>query len=323
VEGAAPWPRVAATAILLAWAACSGRGDDRFTERHHGSLEYKLFVPKRRTSSLPLVVVLHGCFQDPDEAAAYTRFNPGAEERGLLVMYPRQVAERNQHRCWNWFQPDHQRRGRGEPALLVGAVEQVVREHHVDRARIFVTGWSAGAGMSAVLGACYPDVFAAIGLHSGAGYQGGLDLATAMAALEGPATDPERQGDRAHRCAGAAARVLPVIAIHGGQDRVVAPANAEHAIRHFAQANDLADDGLDNDSIAASAPEVEEVAPPDVLAHRILRTRVAGRPLLVRYEIPGLGHQWSGSSYGPKPRGPDATRILLDFFAANPLGPDR
>jgi poly(3-hydroxybutyrate) depolymerase len=131
--------RAASTAVLLAVVACSGRGGDRFTEHEvrgrRGSLEYKLFVPPRLAGSPPLVVVLHGCFQDPDEAAAYTRFNPRAEERGILAMYPRQVAERNQHRCWNWFQPDHQRRDHGEPALLVSAVERVVRDFFATHAR--------------------------------------------------------------------------------------------------------------------------------------------------------------------------------------------
>lgn len=273
-------------------------------------------MPTRPVAPPSLVVVLHGCGQDPDETAGYTRFNAYAEERGFLVLYPRQVERRNPHRCWNWYIPAHQRRGRGEPALLVRAVERVVREHHVDRGRIFVTGLSAGAGMSAVLGACYPDVFAAIGLHSGPGYQGGLDVDTALATLEEPATDPNLQGERAHRCAGAASRVLPVIVIQGGKDRVVAPANAEHAILQIAQADDLADDGADDDSITASTPTTEEVAPPGGLAHRIERTWVAGRPLLVRVVIPALGHRWSGAGE-PAVREPDATRIFLDFFAAH------
>ena len=131
-----------------------------------GSRNYKLYVPEAYTGSpLPLVVMLHGCTQDPDDFATGTRANRWAESQRCLVVYPEQIQRANSHRCWNWFRPIDQQAGRGEPALIAGIVKKVIDEYQVDARRVYIAGLSAGGAMAAIMGHEYPELFAAVGIH--------------------------------------------------------------------------------------------------------------------------------------------------------------
>ncbi|MDZ5455940.1 extracellular catalytic domain type 1 short-chain-length polyhydroxyalkanoate depolymerase [Azohydromonas lata] len=281
-----------------------GPGEGRFVHGSHteagGTRAFKLFVPpERHGSGLPLVVMLHGCTQHPDDFAAGTGMNEAAREQGFFVLYPAQSAQMNPQRCWNWFKHSHQARGRGEAALLAGMVQAVVSRHGLDPERVYVAGLSAGGAMAAVLGAAYPDVFAAVGVHSGLPVGVARDLPGALAAMQG-------QGQPA--AAGEAA-APPTIVFHGDSDAIVHPVNGEQAVAACA--------------ITTRAAEVEHGSSRGGRRYtRRTWRNAAGHPMAEHWSVHGAGHAWAGGrregSYTDA-QGPDATAAMLRFFLAHRL----
>ena len=191
-----------------------------------GTRAYKLYVPASYAGQLgepvPVVVMLHGCTQSPDDFAAGTRMNALAEQHGFLVVYPAQAANANGSKCWNWFRAEDQDRDRGEPSLIAGITREVVASHHVDARRVFVAGLSSGAAMAVILGATYPDLYAAVGVHSGLPYGAAHDMPSAFAAMKGSTGRPgmaKRTGSGSARAA--AERGVPTIVFHGDRDSTV------------------------------------------------------------------------------------------------------
>ena len=263
-----------------------------------GARPYTLYVPTTGTGSRPLVVMLHGGTQTAADFAAATRMSELAEEHGVLVVYPEQVTSANPMRFWNWFKPGDQHRGSGEPAIVAGIVDEIAREHEVDRDRVHVAGFSAGAAMAAVLGAAYPDVFAAVGVHSGLPHGCAQDLASGYAAMRGAArTRP-------------LARPVPVIAFHGDADTIVAVDIAARVVEQFTA-------GLvRGDTLVERGPGRP--------ATRVV-VRRGGRPdghvVGELWTVHGCGHAWSGGVVGGSftdPAGPDASAEMLRFFADHP-----
>lgn len=278
-----------------------------------GNLGYKLYVPSgyRAGQSVPLVVMLHGCTQSPDDFAAGTRMNTLAEEGTFLVMYPAQTASANAQRCWNWFSPGDQIRGKGEPALIAGATRQVMRDYIVDPRRVFVAGLSAGGAAAAIMGAAYPDLYAAVGVHSGLACGAARDMPSAFAAMrQGAAgrTPSARSGEAA---AGGAARVVPTIVFHADKDNTVHPINGDQVI---AQAGAAAGGKL--------PVRVEQGQVGGGHSYtRSLYTTADEAAVLEQWVVHGGGHAWSGGSASgtyTDPRGPDASREMMRFFLEHP-----
>ncbi|WP_119462583.1 extracellular catalytic domain type 1 short-chain-length polyhydroxyalkanoate depolymerase [Rhodospirillaceae bacterium SYSU D60014] len=271
-----------------------------------GSRAYKLYIPSGyRGQAVPLIVMLHGCTQSPDDFAAGTCMNALAEERTCLVAYPAQAASANSSKCWNWFRPGDQRRDEGEPSLVAGITRQIMDDYAVDPQRVYVAGLSAGAAAAVTMGMTYPDLYAAVGVHSGLASGAATDVPSAFAAM--------RQGGAVGGRSGSAfsaegrRRIVPTIVFHGDQDRTVHPSNGDQVI---AQAR------------AGTAMElqtrVERGQVPGGHAYsRILHADTRGRAILEHWLIHGGGHAWSGGnaigSY-TDPRGPDAAREMLRFF---------
>ena len=274
-----------------------------------GSRAYKLYIPSGyHGQAVPLIVMLHGGTQTPDDFAAGTRMNMIAEEETCLVVYPSQPSHANPARCWNWFRPDDQRRGCGEPSLIAGITRQVMHEYSVDPRRVYVGGLSAGAAAAAVMGATYPDLYAAIAVHSGLACGAADDLISAFAAMRhGGAINSSASldtsavpGDRPP---------LPTIVFHGDRDIIVHPRNADHVISRSMRATNW-------------QTKVRRGHVPGGHAYTCtIHTDASGREILEQWCIHGAGHAWSGGSPAGSytdPRGPDAAKEMLRFFRDHP-----
>jgi poly(hydroxyalkanoate) depolymerase family esterase len=283
-----------------------------------GGREYRLYVPAVQWhAAVPLVVMLHGCAQDSAIFAESTGMNALAEKGPFLVLYPEQNRNANAARCWNWFMPAHQTRGAGEPAEIVAIVDQVARQYPVDRTRVYVAGISAGGSMTAILAACYPDVFAAAAVHSGTMYKSAASLASARRVMaSGKAPDPDQLGAEAWACGGKRRLMIPAMVWHGQRDNIVNRRNGEHIVRQFARLNDWADDGRPNRS-AVQEPAIEKVQVPDGYSYTVTRYGHRGRPLIEHYQVARMGHAWSGGKDDVRfsdAKGPNASQLIWNFF---------
>lgn len=271
-----------------------------------GSRDYLLFTPGRRDTPPPLLLMLHGCRQDAADFLAGTGMNRLAEEHGVMVAYPEQSAAANTYRCWNWFSPADQRRGEGEPSIIAGLARDILRTRGADPARVYVAGLSAGGAAAAVLGQLYPDLFAAVGVHSGVPCGGARDATSAYTAMrDGVAADAlvPPVGD-----VGQPHRPVPTIVVHGDRDTVVNPRNAEAVIVQASAGRPL--------HRREETVEADSRRP----ARRIRLSDDGGCTVMEQWIVEGLGHAWSGGdpagSY-TDPSGPDAAAAMLRFFLSH------
>jgi poly(hydroxyalkanoate) depolymerase family esterase len=283
----------------------AGRFEERSYANAAGRRSYRLYIPSSyRGQALPLVVMLHGCTQSPEDFAAGTRMNELAEELGFFVAFPRQTRAANASKCWNWFSAADQQRDRGEPSLIAGITRQIMADVAVEPGRVFVAGLSAGGAAAAIMGATYPDLYAAVGVHSGLACGAARDVSSAFAAMK-------RGGVPTSAASGS---VVPTIVFHGDGDTTVNPVNGDQVI---AQAKAGA-----NLHLAVSRGET----PGGIGYVRTIQSDEGGRPVLEQWVLHGAGHAWSGGSPAgsyTEPRGPDASREMMRFFRQQPATPDR
>ena len=270
-----------------------------------GPHSYKLYTPSRLGGGpRPLIVMLHGCTQSADDFAAGTRMNFAAEEKGSFVLYPEQSLTANAQKCWNWFNPADQQRGRGEPALIAAMTRHVMRTHPIDARRVYVAGLSAGGAAAAIMGEAYPDLYAAVGVHSGLACGAARDLPSAFAAMRGSglASSAPRSEGRT---------VIPTIVFHGDQDKTVHPRNGTEVIARAGV------QGHWETVSATGSPRGRKYT------RSVLRD-ATGRTVLEKWEIHGGVHAWSGGSRAGSftdPAGPDATAYMLEFFLRHEMPP--
>jgi poly(hydroxyalkanoate) depolymerase family esterase len=272
-------------------------------------------------TAVPLVCMLHGCTQDAASFAAATLMNDAADRHGFVAVYPQQERGDNPRGCWNWFLPEHQARGTGEPASVAAIVRELMGTASpwtIDTRRVFVAGLSAGGAMAAIMATVYPDLFAAVAVHSGLPYRSAVTMPAAFTAMARGSEDPIGQGRAAHAAMGAHARAVPSFVVHGSADATVAPANAHQVLQQSMTANRL----------AAPATCDVDIARPTTTArgqvdggHAYTRCQWTDRRGVLMHElltVNGLGHAWSGGAPGGSytdPRGPDATEAIWRFFA--------
>ncbi len=285
-----------ATARAPARAPDGSRFEQRSFANAAGVRAYKLYVPSGYSGQpLPLLVMLHGCTQSPDDFAAGTRMNDLAEEQTFLVAYPAQCRSANAGKCWNWFKSDDQRRDQGEPSLIAGITREIMADFAVDPGRVYIAGLSAGGAAAAIMGSVYPDLYAAIGVHSGLPHGAASDMPSAFAAMKkGGASRREKIGSG-----------IPAIVFHGDGDTTVHPVNGHEVI---AQAKAGAD------HLVTVSSGVSEGGSQYT---RTVHADENGRPMAEHWVLHGSGHAWSGGSPAGSftdPRGPDASREMMRFF---------
>lgn len=284
-----------------------------------GTRDYKLYLPSGyHGQALPLVVMLHGCTQNPDDFAAGTNMNQLAEEQLFCVLYPAQPMNANSSKCWNWFKADDQQREGGEPAILAGMTRQVIGTYGLDANRVYVAGLSAGGAMATSLAMTYPDLFAAVGVHSGLPHGVAQSLPDALAVMQG-GTGP--LGGASTSRASTWASHVPAVVFHGDRDTTVHPSNADRVVAQYAAGRTA------NGGEGGLNKRVERGRVPGGYAYtRTSHHDADGQACLEQWVIHGAGHAWSGGdargSY-TDPRGPDAAREMLRFFLSHAKSADQ
>lgn len=314
-----------------------------------GKRPYYVYTPARYEAgtSAPLLVMLHGCSQTPRGSAIATQWNDLAEEHNMIVVYPGQTiqvlenaitgsaaqlteeqldqcwSDGNGDHCWNWFLPEHQARDAGEPAIIAGITRAVMADTGkwtIDPGRVYVAGMSAGGAMAVILGATYPELFSRVAVHSALEYKAATDVFGALRTMAQGGPDPIGQGEQAFRAMGNHARLIPVIVIHGSEDRRVTPSNGELIVRQWLETNRLATDGAFNAEFNKPASDDRYDEPvPGGHPYRVRKwTDNGGKVVQEYWTVDGLEHAWSGGYWlgsFADPRGPSASRAMYAFLS--------
>jgi poly(hydroxyalkanoate) depolymerase family esterase len=293
-----------------------------------GDYPYFVYTPTtyHPGTAVPLLVLLHGCTQTAADFAAGTGMNQLAEQHGFVVLYPQQTRTSNRKLCWNWFKTSHQFRDRGEPSIIahmVQAISENTSQWTIDSSRVYVVGASAGAAMAVILGATYPDIFAAIGVHSGVEYQAVTNIISGLTVMRRGGPDPEKQGRKAYEAMGSYKRMMPTIVFQGTHDKIVTPTNGDQIVQQWMQTNHLASQGLYVADFKYPTTTTYGQVPGGHSYMVYTWKDHTGKEIQQYWKILGLGHAWSGGSPAVSdtdPQGPNASKAMYQFFINHPMG---
>lgn len=271
-------------------------------------------------TSVPMIVMLHGCTQTVQDFATGTQMNQLADQKQFIVVYPQQSSFANSALCWNWFLSANQFRNSGEAGIIGGitrSVEQDTTDWTINTHRVYVAGISAGAAMAVIMGATYPDLFAAIGVHSGLEYQAATNAFAASAAQLDGGPDPVAQGDAAFNTMGSHARVVPTIVFHGTADNVVNPINGDEVVQQWMETDFDASNGSYNANFSnPNSTTNGQVSGGHAFTVRRWKNS-SGQEIQEYWTVNGMGHAWSGGNSAGSftdPAGPSATQAMYNFF---------
>ena len=264
-----------------------------------GNRSYRLYRPEVVGSPVPrpLLIMLHGCTQSPDDFARGTGMNRLADEMGFIVAYPTQTRQANRNKCWNWYRTANMARDGGEPAMIVGMTQDIMTHHRVDRSRVYIAGFSAGGAAAAAIAAAYPEIYAAVGVHSGLPVGAARSGLSALVAMRAGSAGVQQSVP------------MPTIIFHGDKDEVVNPRNgraiAARAVATFPALTETVKNGK------------------STAAFRKTAHRGSNRKSYCEYwAIAGAGHAWSGGNPAgsfAQATGPDASREMMRFFMQHRL----
>ena len=284
-----------------------------------GSLDYLVYTPSSYHSdrAAPLIVVVHGCNTTASEMMASSAMHPTAEREGIVVVYPDvPLTSRLVGNCWKWFDPLSQIRDGGDAALLAGVTREVMQRMNIDAERVYLLGMSSGAMMTSIMGAAYPDIFAAIAENAGCAYRAGPQCL-----LVGPVFSSEQLGEQAYQTMGSYARVMPVLQLRGDQDSTVPISNSPQVIQQWIATNNYVLSQTASQPFDSASDKTYEGKKSGGYAYTVNRYEDKNGCLLIEdWIVHGMGHFFSGGSIDPAqaiytdPRGPMMAEISWKFF---------
>ncbi len=299
--------------------------------------EYYVYIPKNLPprGNRALVVMLHGCMQNPESFAQGTKMNLAADKEGFIVLYPKQSDTANKYFCWNWFLPINTIQSpvmiaHNEQGVVLGMIESTLSAYGIDRDQVFLAGISAGASMISNLLNCYPEKFKAAGIHHGVQYLGASDVWYSMEKLTEIVVGQSPLSPRANAKKGYQAsgnipdggvntdHRIKAIIFHGDKG----PMHFMHSIQVVEELmyfNEYLDNSVDDNSLEYVEESVSYEETKLYAYDRHIYS--SGDDIhFERYLIYGLGHAWSGGDNSfdfNDPHGPDATKLMINFFKRN------
>jgi poly(hydroxyalkanoate) depolymerase family esterase len=212
-----------------------------------GNLNMYTYIPTGISDSSPLVISMHGCGQTAAIYAAQSGWNKLADLHHFYVVYPEQQLVNNGSNCFNWFQSADINKDQGEALSIRQMVDYMISNYSINPSAIFVTGLSAGAGMSVVMLADYPEIFSKGAIMAGVPYKAATSGLYASTVLNGGVSYPPNQwGDSVRAQNPNYTGTPPRMAIfHGTYDLVVNVANATELIKQWTNVNN-ADQTIDS-----------------------------------------------------------------------------